>query len=129
MFSEVYAKVCLKWKLHTNSVQLSCKVEDIDFGVRFMDPNHNYVADCQISFDGSVCSTNNKTFSISQNLTTKVTTLTIPIKEGITTSGRWSCFHGKKYESDFADVTTYRSWGKLSCMNVTSSKIIGRYYT
>lgn len=84
----------------------------LDFPVEFYNPDENKVAICFTPVNRRSKPNCVSTFDIWQDMSNNDTDLYVPIKQGIQTNGRWTCRNGNVKEKDYADVTTYNSWGK-----------------
>ncbi|XP_052060406.1 uncharacterized protein LOC127700793 [Mytilus californianus] len=96
--------VCLTWKLHKNSLILNCKIPKIEFPVHFYDPAGTDFAYCVHPKPESDCMAFFKNTSISQNVTSAETILTVKGRIYPRVNGIWTCTHGSG-EKGSAEIT------------------------
>lgn len=91
---------------------LSCKVDQLQYGVIIYDDKGKEQAACLIPSSEQECFTYLQKAHTEQNLKTNTTTLTIPIDHMESSlNGNWTCLHGKQDKAN-AEVSILSTTGR-----------------
>lgn len=118
-------RVCLTWTVHTNHLDLKCRVNYLIYGVEFFNNRHIEQGFCLHPKPIPKCFPSNPDTTIVQNSTTNTTYLKINGHIDSNLNGQWECRHGTNRDSATINVTVLNT-GKYISFYV--NKMMKKFY-
>lgn len=100
--------ICLAWSVNEKILTLICKVDKLHHKVRFFNQYHKTQGYCLQPFPAPHCFAFYRNSSISQNVSTNETYLTVKGVINNNINGQWSCLHGTNLDAAIVNVTVLR---------------------
>lgn len=115
--------VCLTWEVEKENITFKCKVSNLQWNLRFVNPAMIEQGYCLSPLPISECYPSEPSNLISQDRRTNTTVLIIRRHVNGSFNGPWKCIHGTKQDKAVVNVTIIHKGNMSSFMRCLNIKI------